>query len=146
MDAETRAALADLTEIVRTGFARNDRYFELMQAQHLELRDEVGELRSDVRGDIDGLRGEISGLRGEIGGLRREMVELRATVDGLADRVATLEQEFRAFRDWATRELADIRRELREVRTLLETGYTELRRDVDDLSARVARLEAQLSD
>jgi chromosome segregation ATPase len=132
MDTETRAALADLTEMVRTGFARNDRYFELMQAQHLELRDEV--------------RGDIAEVRGDIAELRREMVELRATVDGLADRVATLEQEFRAFRDWATRELADVRRELREVRALLETGYTELRRDVNDLSARVARLESQIGD
>ena len=37
MDAETRGAIDGLTQEVRSGFARMDRYFELSQAQHQQL-------------------------------------------------------------------------------------------------------------
>jgi uncharacterized coiled-coil DUF342 family protein len=74
MDEETRAA-----------FGRMDRWFELSQSQHNELRAEMRE--------------EIGGLRAEIGGLRAEI---------------------QTFREWVTTELAELRRQIREILTRLE--------------------------
>jgi predicted nucleic acid-binding Zn-ribbon protein len=107
--------LAGLRDTMNAGFARADRYFELQQAQHVELRGEVEELR-----DL--------------------LLALTARVDRLEARVAGLESELRAFRDWTSRELMDIRRELRLLREAAEER-DELRREVDALDVRVTRLE-----
>jgi predicted nucleic acid-binding Zn-ribbon protein len=112
--------LAGLRDTMNAGFARVDGYFELQQAQHVELRGEVQELR-----DL--------------------LLALTARVDRLEARVAGLENELRAFRDWTSRELMDIRRELRLLREAAEER-NELRREVDALDERVTRLEQRRDD
>jgi chromosome segregation ATPase len=147
-----RSELAELRDTVHAGFARMDRYFELSQAQYLELR-------SAVRGDVQGLRGEVQELRGEVRELRGEVHEMRTLLidltsrvdrienrlDGLENRLDGLENQVRQFRDWVTRELADVRHELRLLRQATEQP-AELRRDIDALDARVTRLEQRRDD
>lgn len=125
MDDETRTAIADLAETVRTGFARMDRYFELQQAHHVAFRAE---------------------MRGELSEVRAELAELRSRLDALSERVDRIETEVRSFRDWATREFADLRREIRTLERSTPTYHTEMRRDLDQLRGRVDRLEQRLDD
>lgn len=127
MDDETRAAFAALGEVVAAGFARTDRYFELQQAQYVELRGEVVELR-----------GEVAALRTEVGRLADRM-------DALERRVSGLETEVTLLRDYVTREITAIRQELRELR-LRSDQNDELRREIADLTARVDRLERSQQD
>jgi predicted RNase H-like nuclease (RuvC/YqgF family) len=102
------------------GFARADRFFELQHAQHLELRGEFAELRAEVR-------------------------ELRDRVDALTDRAGRLEHEVSLLRDYVTREVAEIRLDLRVLRE--RPGQTvELRREIAELTVRVDRLEQRQSD
>jgi chromosome segregation ATPase len=139
--------IVSLREAMTDGFARVDSYFELQQGQHVELR-----------GDVNGIRGEVRELRDDVREVREEVRELRAMVEVLIDRVdriesrlRTLEQtvqrldsEVRALRDWATREFAEVRSELRQLRPEVASGDATLRRDVDALLARVDRLEERL--
>ena len=138
VDTETRGAIAALGETMNAGFARMgarmdagfarvddrfarvDRYFELQQAQHLALRGEFAELRVEVR-------------------------ELRDRVDVLTDRVGRLEHEVSQLRDYVTREVAEIRLDLRVLKE--RPGQTvELRREIAELAVRVDRLEQRQSD
>jgi chromosome segregation ATPase len=48
MDDETRAAFAETHRAIDQGFARVDRYFELAQAQHLELRVDLGRVEDGL--------------------------------------------------------------------------------------------------
>jgi hypothetical protein len=80
MDDETRAA-----------FARMDRYFELSQAQFLELRDEVRELR-----------GEVETLRSRVDRLERVTNE---RFDDVSDQLRTLRQS----QQYANERLAELR-------------------------------------
>jgi ubiquinone biosynthesis protein UbiJ len=114
MDEETRAAFAALAGTVNAGFGRVDRYFELQQAQFVEWRDE--------------LRGDVAGLR--------------TRLDALTDRVDRLEREVALLRDFVTREIAEIRLELRELRAWHDQS-DRLRRELAALSARVDRLERE---
>jgi chromosome segregation ATPase len=57
MDDETRAA-----------FGRIDRYFELLQAQYVELRRDV----TDLRRDVTELRRDVNSCLEQIAGHRRE--------------------------------------------------------------------------
>jgi len=124
MDSETRAAVTALSDTMSAGFARMDRYFELSQQQFLEWRAE---------------------LRGEVGELRSEVGELRVRVDALSERVGRLEHEVALLRDYVTREIAEIRLELRELRG--RSGHTdELRREINELAVRVERLERRQPD
>jgi predicted nucleic acid-binding Zn-ribbon protein len=120
MDTETRAAITALGETMSAGFARMDRYFELNQAQFLELRGEVAELRTEVR-------------------------ELRERMDALTERVARLEHEVAQLRDYVTREIAAIRLELRELRGRSDQT-DELRREIAELTVRVDAHERRRSD
>jgi hypothetical protein len=52
MDDGIRSELTALRDTMSAGFARMDRYFELQQAQHLELRAEVREIRDILRGIV----------------------------------------------------------------------------------------------
>lgn len=106
--------VAELRDTVHAGFARMDRYFELTQAQHLELR--------------------------------TLLVALTNRVDGIEARLSGLENQVREFRDWVSRELADVRRELRLLRQATEPSNADLRRDIDALDARVTRLEQRRDD
>jgi SMC interacting uncharacterized protein involved in chromosome segregation len=130
-----RRELADLRDTMQSGFARMERYFELQQAQHLELR-----------GEMQGLRGEMQELRGEVRELRRLLLALTARVDALELRLAAVESEVRSLRDWATREFAEIRGELRLLRREAADRDLVIRRDIDALDARVTRLEAGRDD
>jgi ubiquinone biosynthesis protein UbiJ len=131
MDTETRAAIAALGESTNAGFARIERYIELQRAEFLEWRDEA--------------RGEFAEMRGEFAQLHDEFAQLRGRVDALTERVARLEHEVMLLRDYVTREVSEIRLELRELRG--RPGQTdELRREVAELTVRVDRLERRRSD
>jgi predicted nuclease with TOPRIM domain len=132
--------IVSLREAMTTGFARADSYFELQQAQHVELR-----------GDVNQLRGEVREIRDEVRELRAMVEALIGRVDRIEARLGTLEltvqrldSEVRALRDWATGEFAEVRSELRQLRTEAGSGDATLRRDVDALVARVDRLEERL--
>lgn len=124
MDSETSAALAALGDRMaagfaemRAGFARVDRFIELQQLQFVEWRAE----------------------------LRGEMAELRERVNALTERVGRLEREVMLLRDHVTRDIADIRIELRDLRER-SLGTQELRREIAALTIRVDRLEERQSD
>jgi chromosome segregation ATPase len=117
--------LAALRDTVHAGFARMDRYFELQQAQFLEWRTE--------------LRGEVQELRGEV-------QELARRVDRIEGRLAALQHQVGALRDWAAREFADVRLELRRLREQVEERDDALRRDVEALTQRVDSLERRLAE
>jgi chromosome segregation ATPase len=122
-----RTELAGLRDTMHAGFARVDHYFELLQGQYVQLRADVRELRDlliALTARVDRLEQRISALEEKVGGL---------------------ENEVRALRDWVTRELADVRGELRLLRTAAEND-ADLRRDVAELGARVTQLEERLED
>ena len=138
MDSETRAAITTLSETMNAGFARMDRYFELQQKQFLEWR-------AELRGEVGEVRGEVGEVRGEVGGLRGALGELRASLDVLSERVGRLEHEVVLLRDYVTREIGEIRLELRDLRR--RSGQTEeLRREIAELAVRVDRLERRQPD
>jgi chromosome segregation ATPase len=152
MDDETRAAFAALNAtvaglgqimIARTdqlrddmiaGFARTDHFFELQQAQHVELR-----------GDFAELRGDFAELRGDFAELRGEVRELSDRVESLTERVSRLENEVSQLRDYVTREISDIRIELRTLRERSD-ATNELRRDIAKLAVRVDHIEERHQD
>jgi uncharacterized coiled-coil DUF342 family protein len=101
-----------------------NRYFELQQAQFVEWRDEV--------------RGEFAEMRGEFAGLRER-------VDALTERVASLEHEVMLLRDYVTREIGEIRLELRDL-SIRSDQTDELRREINELAVRVDRLEHRQPD
>jgi chromosome segregation ATPase len=105
-----------------------DRYFELMQAQHVQLRGEVQEVRT-----------LLIGLTARV-----DRIEERLT--GVEERLTGLETEVLSLRDWATREFADVRNEIRLLRQATEERDESLRRDIDALDARVTRLEQRRDD
>jgi outer membrane murein-binding lipoprotein Lpp len=107
--ARADGGVTALREAVTAGFARADRYFELQQVQFIEFRDEVV-------GRLD---------------------ELTARVDRLEHEVQSLRSAFHTFRGWVTREFAEVRGELRELRRVGAAQSAE----IQQLSARVDRLE-----
>jgi septal ring factor EnvC (AmiA/AmiB activator) len=101
MDEETRAA-----------FGRIDRYFELAQAQHLELRDDVGRVE-DGLGRVEDRLGRVADRLGHV----------EDRLGRLEDRLGRLEAEFRTFRDWVTARFAELSRQIRDI--LLRLGRLE---------------------
>jgi chromosome segregation ATPase len=128
MSDALRTELGLLRETVHAGFARMDRYFELQQEQHVELRGQVQELRADVQE------------------LRAQVEALTRRVDAIEVRLTSLEHEVRSLRDWTTREFADVRLELRRLRQDVVGRDESLRHEVETLSQRVARLEQEWSE
>jgi chromosome segregation ATPase len=108
-------------EATHAAFARNDRYMELQQAQHLELR-----------AALQNLRGEVQ--------------ELTRRVDRVEERLIAMQSEVGATRDWAVREFADVRLEIRRLRLDLVERDEAVRGEVDTLDQRVARLERRLAE
>jgi chromosome segregation ATPase len=136
-----RSELAGLRETVHAGFARVDHYFELLQGHFVELRNTLIALSARV----DRVEQRLSALEEKVGGLEEKVGGLEKKVGGLEKKVGGLQNEVRALRDWATRELADVRGELRRLRHAVEDeADSDLRRDVADLDARVTRLEGRL--
>jgi polyhydroxyalkanoate synthesis regulator phasin len=136
--------IVSLREAMTTGFARVDAYFELQHGQHLQLRGDVNELRGDVnelRGDVNDL---LNDLRVMVGALIDRVDRIEIRMETLEQTVQRLDNEVRALRDWATREFAEVRSELRQMRHEAGNGDATLRRDVDALLARVDRLEERL--
>jgi chromosome segregation ATPase len=128
MSDEIGQTLTELHETVVSGFARLDRYFELQQAQFLDFR-------SHVIGEFTEIRSEMTEFRSELASIRGRIDALTARVDRLEHEIRSLRGEFSSFRDWVTREFADVRSELRELRRV--TSQSE----IEQLSARVERLE-----
>jgi cell division protein FtsB len=110
------------------GFARTDR-LEPQRVQFIEFRDDVR-----VSGPVIRFQEQVVG---ELGEIRSRLDGLTARVDRLETEVRSLRGEFSAFRDWATREFAEVHGELRELRRLSVAQSAEL----EQLSARVDRLE-----
>jgi chromosome segregation ATPase len=137
MSDELRTELALLRGTVHAGFARMDRYFELQQEQHVELRGQVQELRADVQE----LRADVQELRADVQELRAQLEALARRVDAIEVRLTSLEHEVRSLRDWTTREFADVRLELRRLRQDVVGRDESLRDEVETLTQRVARLE-----
>jgi predicted RNase H-like nuclease (RuvC/YqgF family) len=132
MDSETRDAITTMGDTI---LARMDHYFELQQKQFLEWR-------AELRGDMHEMRTE---LRADIADLRERVDSLTGRVDSLAARVTGLEHEVARLRDYITREIADIKLELRELRG--RSGQTdEIRREIAELTVRVDRLERRQPD
>ena len=74
------------------------------------------------------------------------LLHFRIAFDALTERVGRLEHEVLLLRDYMTRELAEIRLELRDLRHRSLAADDALRRDVASLMARVERLEERQSD
>jgi predicted RNase H-like nuclease (RuvC/YqgF family) len=72
--------------------------------------------------------------------LRERVDTLTERVDALTQRVAGLEHEVAQLRDYVTREISEIRFELRVLRARSEQSE-ELRREIVELGMRVDRLE-----
>src|SRR5688572_33473507 len=128
MSDETGQTLTALRETMVGGFARTDRYFELQQAQFFDFRSQVLREFAEFRLELTEVRTELASIRGRIDALT-------ARVDRLEHEVRSLRGEFSSFRDWVTREFADVRSEIRELRRV--TSQSE----IEQLSARVERLE-----
>jgi outer membrane murein-binding lipoprotein Lpp len=118
---------AELTDRMDAGFVRMERYFELSQAQHVELRtslhlrmDELSQRMNELSQRVDALTHRVEALELEVGALRSEL---------------------RSLRDWAASEVGELRTEAKERRRWVDARLHELRQDVDRLSARVSRLE-----
>jgi uncharacterized coiled-coil DUF342 family protein len=122
-NTEIRDELAALREFMQAGFARSDRYFELLHAEHLEWRDELRLEIREIRDRLDALTVRVERLENEVKLLRADLNTLRA--------------DFNSFRDWTTREFADVRSELRDLK---ETATTQTG-EIQQLSVRVDRLE-----
>jgi archaellum component FlaC len=137
-----RSELAELRDTVHAGFARMDRYIELSQAQYLELRGEVRELRNL----LIALTGRVDRIEVRLGGVEKQLGGVEERLGGVEERLDGLENQVRQFRDWVTRELADVRHEIRLLRQVTEESNTELRRVIDALDARVTRLEQRRDD
>ncbi|HUH12264.1 MAG TPA: hypothetical protein VMK65_04110 [Longimicrobiales bacterium] len=84
MDDETRAA-----------FGRMDRYFELAQVQHAELR-----------ADVRSLDKRLGGVEDRLGGVE--------------DRLGALEASLRSFRDWVAEQFAQVRAALQQLTARVE--------------------------
>jgi polyhydroxyalkanoate synthesis regulator phasin len=112
------AGFARMDARVDGGFARVDRWFELQQQQFLEFRAEM----------------------------LAELARIHARIDALTERVDRLEKELRAFRDWATREVADLRRAVRTLDDNMHEARAETRRELDRVNGRVDRLEHRLDE
>jgi chromosome segregation ATPase len=104
-----RTDLVELRDVVTAGFARMDRYFELQQAQYLELRGEVRELtarvdriearldrlQNEVRAFRDWVAAELAEVRHELRLLRRAAEQdegVRRSVEALEARVTLIEE------------------------------------------------------
>lgn len=120
--------MAELRDTVHAGFARMDRYFERTD-RYFERTDRYFEL-----------------MQAQHLELRDLLVALTTRVDRIEARLSGLTNQVREFRDWVSRELADVRRELRLLRQATEPPNAELRRDIDALDARVTRLEQRRDD
>jgi chromosome segregation ATPase len=102
MDEDTRAA-----------FARIDRWFDLGQQQHLELREQHLELRQHHTE------------------LRQLLIESRSEMDrrftALDRRFTALEQQLRSLRDWVSAAIADLRSAIQQI--LVRLDRLERRQD-----------------
>jgi chromosome segregation ATPase len=142
--AEIRIELAELRDVVHDGFARMDRYFELQQKQYLDLRAELRGDIQDLRGDVQALTRRVDGVENRMAGMEDRMSGLEDRMSGLDKRLGGLEHEVRALRDWATREITDVRLELRRLGEAVLEG-AKVRKDVAALDERVTRLEVRLA-
>jgi chromosome segregation ATPase len=126
---------------MHAGFARMDRYFELQQAQYVELRGEVEHLRTM----LVALTARVDRIEERLDRVEARLDRVEVRLGGVDERLDGLENGVRAFRDWTTAELANVRQELRLLRRAAE-DREEFRRDVAALDTRITRLENDWND
>ncbi len=146
MDDETRAAFAAQGEMMNSALAALDnRLRTAIAAQGDSLTAAIAAQGDAMAAGFARVDRYFELQQQQFLELRAEVVELRERVDGLTERVGRLEHEFLQFRGYVTREITEIRLELRELRN--RPGQTEeLRRDIAELTMRVERLERRESD
>jgi chromosome segregation ATPase len=93
----------DMDDETRAAFARMDRWFELSQAQHQDLRQEMERQHQDLRQEME-----------------RQHQELRQQISRLDAGLTALYAEFRAFRDWVALQFADLRGVIQELTLRVE--------------------------
>jgi chromosome segregation ATPase len=93
MDEETRAA-----------FGRMDRYFELAQTRHLELRDGLGRVED-----------RLGRVEDRLVLVEDRLVRVEDRLGVVEDRLGNLEAEFRTFRDWVTARFDELSRQIRDI-------------------------------
>lgn len=80
------SAVDDLKRTIDRMDERIDRRLIIVEADVRNLREEIGELRSEVKNEIGELRGEISEVRGgvkdEIGEVRGDVRWIRGKLEG----------------------------------------------------------------
>ena len=113
MDAETRDAIDGLGQglraEMRAGFARMDRYFELGQAQHLQLASEVRDGFAAVDHRFDGVESRFAAVDQRFERVEGRLDHVEGRLDRLESRMESIESELRSFRDWVDVQLAELR-------------------------------------
>ena len=99
MDADTRAAFAALE-------ASMNRWFELSQAQHMELRSSMDRQFTEVRQDL-------VDVQHGLGQVRQDISRIETRLNAFYD-------EFCQFRDWVVEQFADVRAALRQLTQRVE--------------------------
>ena len=92
MDDETRTAFETLRAESQEGFRRMERFFELGQARHLDLRADVARLDEKVAGLTARITALEESLRAFRDWVTLQFSELRAAIGQLTVRVDRLER------------------------------------------------------
>jgi chromosome segregation ATPase len=132
---------AELIARMDAGFARMERYFELSQAQYVELRTSLHLRMDDLSQRFDELSQRVDELSQRVDELSQRVDHLTHRVATLELEVGTLRSELRSLRDWAASEVGELRTDAKDRRRWVDAKLHELRQDVDRLDARVSRLE-----
>jgi chromosome segregation ATPase len=120
---ELSVQILQLRDEMRVGFS--DVRSELSGGL-VHVHQEMGSLRTELRGEIGELRGDVGALRGEVGELRGDMGELRGDV-------GTLKRETTLIRD----DMAAMHKEL--AGAIVATG-NEMRVLHEDVTSRITQL------
>ena len=112
----------------RSEFAKIAHYFELSQAQFLELRKQVGSIDEKVTSlheKVGSLDEKVGSLDEKVTSIDEKVTSLDEKLTSLDEKVTSLASEFRAFRDWTVTQFAEFRRELVALRSWVETRLSE---------------------
>jgi chromosome segregation ATPase len=135
----THGGFARVDESMQAGFARLDHHIEATHRGFARVDEsmQAGFARVDHYFELQ----QAQHLE-----LRADVQELTRRMDRVEERLDSLQGTVGALRDWAAREFADVRREIRRLRHEIVERDDALHGDVDDLSERVTRLEQRLAE